>query len=71
MSIYVNGALQAQANLANTPLSGTSVPLSIGRYSKISLFGYLDSLRITKGVARYTANFSVPTEANPTLIVSF
>jgi len=29
------------------------------------LTGYIDEARITKGVARYTATFSVPTSAFP------
>jgi len=30
------------------------------------LNGYLDDVRITKGIARYTATFTAPTSAFPT-----
>lgn len=60
--IFVNGTLEATA-AANITDGGTS--LIIGSRTGGSAFfnGYIDDLRITKGYARYTANFTAPTSA--------
>ena len=69
LSLYLNGVLQssAGANVApNTPTTGWS--LFVGRFADSSpryVNGYIDDLRITKGIARYTANFTPPAEAFP------
>jgi hypothetical protein len=64
ISAYVNGVSQG------TPVSQSSSfgngPLSIGVNSPRTggyFVGYMNELRITKGFARYTANFSTPTSA--------
>jgi hypothetical protein len=61
--LFVNGQIVASATRnANIPVGISGLPGRIGawRYSpaRRSLNGYIDDLRITKGVARYVANFT-------------
>jgi hypothetical protein len=65
-TIYING-IQDGTGPINGPVT---VPVeSIGRvgasFSAYDTNGYIDDLRITKGVARYTANFTPPTAPFP------
>ena len=66
-NIYINGVLDTTATYATQPYDTTaSAFFCIGNNSvSTSFVGYLDELRITKGVARYTANFTPPTQAFP------
>jgi hypothetical protein len=61
--MFVNGTQEYSGT--NSGNFGASRPAVIGASWEISAFvnGYIDDLRITKGVARYTANFTPPTAA--------
>jgi hypothetical protein len=63
--IFVNGTNSASATYTSAINSRTTTP-NIGRVIDPSYMnGYIDDLRITKGYARYTANFTPPTAAFP------
>ena len=67
ITLYVNGVSVGSTSTSVFP-TDTSLALSIARQnfsptSQQYLYGYIDDFRITKGAARYTADFTPPTEA--------
>jgi hypothetical protein len=68
VSVYVNGSLFDQQSGVTSDI-GSSRTLTIGRAAHNSteyFTGYMDDIRITKGLARYTgATITVPTAAFP------
>ena len=70
ISMYIDGTLRTPSS-GSTAISGTcssALPLRLGNNPRDSAFlaGYISDLRITKGVARYTTNFTPPTSPLPT-----
>lgn len=66
-TIYVgcNGVV-ASSTLSGTPQSSTSYPLLFGKFNGNYITFLCSGIRITKGVARYTANYTVPSPIFPT-----
>lgn len=64
---FVNGALSATVSTLSASISNTESPLRIGNEPTFSGFApvYIDDLRITKGLARYTTSFTPPTGPFP------
>ena len=66
---FKNGVQQSTwTSSASIYQAGNQVRIGAGQsYASCNYGGYIDDLRITKGVARYTATFTPPTSALPSL----
>ena len=58
--LFVNGVEEDSATNSGAVSASASIPFAVGGGD-----GFTDDVRITKGVARYTANFTPPTAAFP------
>lgn len=67
VGMYLDGRPDGTPAIWSGSLDGglQSNLLSFGSDGASNLSGYVDEVRITKGVARYTSNFAVPTAAFP------
>ena len=65
--MFINGTQEASGSMSNNLSNNVFL---VGRgyisFNQEYFYGYIDDLRITKGYARYTANFTPPTAALPT-----
>jgi hypothetical protein len=68
---FINGTQSGSTGTINnftdssTVLAIGALDTSTGWNGPYPFNGYIDDLRITKGYARYTANFTAPTSAFP------
>lgn len=70
LTLYVNGVSVATTSIGTVSLNGSTLAiLRCGAYQETGTFyylnGYIDELRVTRGIARYTTNFTPPTAAFP------
>jgi hypothetical protein len=67
LRLFVNGTqIGSNATDSTNWISSGSGRIGSNQDSGQTFYGYIDDLRITKGLARYTTTFTPPTQAFPT-----
>jgi len=61
--VYIGGSLGGSVSFTTNLTSPGTVRIGVRQDDTLPYSGYIDDLRITKDVARYTANFTPPTAA--------
>ena len=73
LKIFINGVQEGSqssvsfSNNTSQPLTVGAITTATGWNENYYVNGYIDEFRITKGIARYTSNFTPPTAAFPLL----
>ena len=65
LKFFVNGTQSGATITDSTNYTGTYLVVGALYDTPYCIDGYIDDFRITKGIARYTANFTPPTQAFP------
>lgn len=65
VKVFVNGVQSGSTGTSSHNFTKSTLTVAANKNGSEPFSGYIDDLRITKGYARYTANFTPPTAAFP------
>jgi hypothetical protein len=65
IKLFIDGTQDGSTYVAGTDFTNTQITFGASGAGANSLLGWIDDVRVTKGVARYTANFTAPAASFP------